>query len=74
MPGILGLITRLPREAAERELLQMVRATCSESFYVTGTWSDESLGLYLGWFALPVNREAGVFHGCRWHAAGPPDL
>jgi len=49
MPGIVGLISRMPRERAERELHQMVEALRHESFYLTGTWVDESLGVYVGW-------------------------
>src|SRR5438034_3978269 len=49
MPGIVGLLTRLPRERAEPELLRMVEALRHESFYETGTWVDESLGVYVGW-------------------------
>ncbi|MBZ5623493.1 MAG: hypothetical protein LAQ69_32935 [Acidobacteriia bacterium] len=49
MPGIVGLITRMPRERAQRELLRMVEALRHESFYRTGTWIDESLGIYVGW-------------------------
>jgi asparagine synthase (glutamine-hydrolysing) len=75
MPGIVGLITRMPREAAERELLQMVEALRHENFYVTGTWLEESLGVYVGWVAregsfsdgMPLRNERGdvvlVFSG-----------
>ena len=49
MPGIVGLITRMPRERAERQLLAMVEALRHESFYETGTWIDESEGIYVGW-------------------------
>jgi asparagine synthase (glutamine-hydrolysing) len=75
MPGIVGLITRMPREEAERELLQMVGVLCHEDFYVTGMWADESLGVYLGWIArkgsfsdgMPLRNERGdvvlVFSG-----------
>ena len=51
MPGIVGLVTAMPRQRAERELLQMVEAMCHESFYVSGTWADEGLGVYVGWVA-----------------------
>lgn len=51
MPGIVGLVTRMPRERAKAELLHMVEALRHESFYVTGTWIDERLGLYVGWVA-----------------------
>ena len=75
MPGIVGLITDMPRDRAERELLRMVEALRHESFYVTGTWIDESQGIYVGWIArrhsfddpMPLRNEAGdvtlVFSG-----------
>jgi asparagine synthase (glutamine-hydrolysing) len=75
MPGIVGLITNLPRERAERELLTMVETLRHERFYVTGTWCDESLGVYVGWAArqgsfsdgMPLASEQGnamlVFSG-----------
>ena len=49
MPGIVGLLTRMPRQRAERELCKMVEALRHETFYETGTWVDESLGVYVGW-------------------------
>jgi hypothetical protein len=36
MPGIVGLITKMPRECAEQQLLRMVAAVRHESFYETG--------------------------------------
>lgn len=67
MPGIVGLITKLPRQWAEPQLLRMVEALRHESFYVTGTWIDESLGVYVGWAArknsfsddMPIRNERG---------------
>ena len=49
MPGLVGIITRMPRQQAEAELLQMVASLRHEISYVSGTWVDESLGLYVGW-------------------------
>jgi asparagine synthase (glutamine-hydrolysing) len=75
MPGMVGLITRRPREQAEQELHRMVERLCHESFYVKGTWVDEALGVYVGWVArkdsfsegMPVKNERGdvvlVFSG-----------
>jgi asparagine synthase (glutamine-hydrolysing) len=75
MPGIVGLISRMPREQVERELRQMVEVMCHESFYVAGTWVDQSLGVYVGWVArkdsfcdrMPQRTERGdvilVFSG-----------
>jgi asparagine synthase (glutamine-hydrolysing) len=51
MPGFVGLITKMPPERAEQEVLRMVKTTRHESFYETGTWSDKSLGVYVGWTA-----------------------
>ena len=51
MPGLVGLITRMPREWAEPQLLRMLETLRHESFYVSGTWMDESLGVYVGWVA-----------------------
>lgn len=52
MPGVVGLITKMPRAMAERELDQMLRAVQHEPFYHHGTWVDEPLGIYVGWTAL----------------------
>lgn len=67
MPGIAGLITRMPKERAERELGDMLDTLRHEPFYITGTWSDESLGVYVGWSAregsfadgMPLSNETG---------------
>ena len=52
MPGIVGLITKKPRHWAEPQLLRMVASIKHESFHRTGTWIDESLGVYAGWTAI----------------------
>jgi asparagine synthase (glutamine-hydrolysing) len=49
MPGIVGFVTKTPRQRAEPQLLGMVEALRHESSYQTGTWIEESLGIYLGW-------------------------
>jgi len=84
MPGIVGLITKEPRERAERQLLRMVEAIRHESSYVVGTWIDESLGVYVGWAArqgsfsdgMPVRNERGdlvlIFSGEEY--SGPDVL
>jgi asparagine synthase (glutamine-hydrolysing) len=53
----------------------MVESLCHESFYVSGTWTDEELGVYVGWVAqrgsfsdqMPLLNERGdvalVFSG-----------
>ena len=53
MPGLVGLVTTLPRERAEAELQRMLATMRHESFYTTGTWIDEASGVYLGWTARP---------------------
>lgn len=67
MPGIVGLQTKLPRAWAEPQLKRMVEVLRHESFYVTGTWVDETLGLYVGWVArkhsfpdgMPLRNDPG---------------
>src|SRR5256712_3384340 len=39
----------MPRGRAQLELLRMVEALRPEPFYETGTWVDESVGVYIGW-------------------------
>jgi asparagine synthase (glutamine-hydrolysing) len=62
MPGIVGLITKMPREQAEQELLRMVASIRHESFYETGTWVDESTGVYVGWAARNASSSDGMRH------------
>jgi asparagine synthase (glutamine-hydrolysing) len=67
LPGIVGLITKLPRAAAEQQLLTMVKCLRHEPFYTCGTWSDPEDGIYVGWVArrgcfgdgMPVRNEDG---------------
>ena len=48
MPGIVGLITRMPRERAERELFGMVDVLRHESFYVTGHhWGAAAVSTFI---------------------------
>jgi asparagine synthase (glutamine-hydrolysing) len=82
MPGIVGLVTKMPRERAERELLSMVAAIRHDSFYTTGTWIHEPFGVYVGWAArensfcdrMPVRNERGevvlVFSGEEFSEPG----
>ncbi len=75
MPGIVALITKMPREQAVERLVRMVETLRHESFYTTGTWIDESCGVYVGWTAqenccsdeMPLRSERGdvalVFSG-----------
>ncbi|HEY2856839.1 MAG TPA: asparagine synthase-related protein [Terracidiphilus sp.] len=66
MPGIVGIITKKPAAQAQKELARMVASMRHEPFYVTGTWTDEGLGVYVGWAlrgdsraALPQRNERG---------------
>jgi asparagine synthase (glutamine-hydrolysing) len=84
MPGIVGIATGLPREWAEPQVRQMLDSLCHESFYVSGTWSDERLGLYVGWVAqrgsfsdrMPLQNEGGdltlIFSGEEFPEPGTP--
>ncbi len=67
MPGIVGLVTSMPRARAEAELLRMLAAVRHEPFYTAGRWTDESAGVYIGWTArdgsvpwtMPLTSAAG---------------
>jgi asparagine synthase (glutamine-hydrolysing) len=50
----------MPREEAERELHQMVEALRHGDFYVSGTWTEESMGLYVGWVARKDSFSDGM--------------
>jgi asparagine synthase (glutamine-hydrolysing) len=51
LPGLVGIITKRPRAVAERELRQMLGSMLHEAFYISGMWSDPTLGVYAGWVA-----------------------
>ena len=82
MPGIVGLITKMPRQVAESKLRSMVETLRHDSLQVTGSWDDENLGLYVGWVAregsfadqMPLRDEKGdlvlVFSGEEFPDAG----
>ena len=67
MPGLFGLISKIPRERAKKQLFGMLETLCHEDFYVSGTWIDDSLGVYAGWVArrgsfaeqMPLRNERG---------------
>jgi asparagine synthase (glutamine-hydrolysing) len=60
MPGIVGIVTKRQRTLVEPELARMVNAIRHERFYETGTWADESLGIYAGWTALKGSFSDGM--------------
>jgi asparagine synthase (glutamine-hydrolysing) len=82
VPGIVGIVTNRPKAEAERELNQMLETLRHETFYVAGTWSDPSMGVYVGWVAregsfaadMPVRNERGdatlVFSGEEYPEPG----
>lgn len=65
MPGIVGIITKRPQATVQDELCQMLSTMRHETFYTSGTWSDASQGMYVGWVArrgsfaanMPVENE-----------------
>lgn len=82
MPGIVGIITKRPQAEAQAELCRMLRTMRHEKFYTSGTWSDPSEGLYVGWVArhgafaaeMPVQNSRGdttlVFSGEEYPEPG----
>ena len=60
MPGIVGLITKRDPSHARAELAAMLNSISYESFYRSGTWNSEQLGVYCGWTALPGSFSDGM--------------
>lgn len=50
----------MPRASAEAQMKIMLREVCHESFYNTGTWVDEALGVYVGWTVLKNSFSDGM--------------
>jgi len=85
LPGLVGIITKRPRAVAEDELRQMLGTMLHESFYISGVWSDPSLGVYAGWVArrgsfaaeMPARNEQGdvtlLFSGEEFSQPGTVD-
>ena len=85
MPGIAGIITKRQKEQATHLLGRMVAAMRHEPFYVSGTWTDANLGVYVGWVELddpvrgpmPQTNESGdkvlVFSGSDFPQPGMAD-
>lgn len=67
MPGLVGIITQMPRGLAEAELRRMLGTMQHEPTYSMGTWADQPMGIYLGWALrqnsfsdhLPIKNENG---------------
>jgi asparagine synthase (glutamine-hydrolysing) len=82
VPGIVGIVTNRPQAEAESELNRMLESLRHESFYTAGTWSDPSLGIYVGWVAregsfaseMPARNERGdatlIFSGEEYPEPG----
>jgi asparagine synthase (glutamine-hydrolysing) len=59
MPGIAGIIRKGSQEESKLALTLMVKCMMHEPFYVSGTYIDEELGLWVGW----ANHQ-GAFADC----------
>lgn len=60
MPGICGIISKMPREINDSDLNQMIECMMHESFYTSGRYIIAQLGVYTGW----VSHE-GSFSDCN---------
>ena len=75
MPGIAGIISKAPEEKNEKDLKLMVDSMLHESFYNSGTYTNDKIGIYAGWVChegsfsdcMPVWNEKKnavlLFHG-----------
>ncbi len=53
MPGIVAIFTKMPAELAGDQLTRMIGTLRHERFYTSGSWSDKTSGVYVGWVARP---------------------
>src|SRR5438034_10899449 len=60
MPGIVGLISKMPHQWAELQLQKMLGAVRHDQRYSTGTWADDRAGVYVGWTALAGSFADGM--------------
>src|SRR5262245_42469243 len=51
MPGIVGLIGRMPPQESQCIVNTMLRTLLHEKSYQDGTFADSVLGVYVGWVA-----------------------
>lgn len=65
MPGLVGVISRKPAGPIRAELETMLNSMQHEGFYRSGSWCDESVGVYVGWLARgdEIPAEGPVRHG-----------
>lgn len=49
MPGIVGIIKKVPYEKGTNDLELMVKCMMHEKFYTSGTYFIEQMGILLGW-------------------------
>jgi len=67
MPGLVGIISRKLPESCKSQLRSMLCAMEYESFYSSGNYFSDSMGVYLGWTShestsksnLPILNEKG---------------
>jgi asparagine synthase (glutamine-hydrolysing) len=59
MPGITGIISQRPSEQYDALVKSMVKCLMHEPFYVSGTYTNEKLGLWGGWAC-----HEGAFDDC----------
>lgn len=53
MPGIAGIIGRGSHGEHEKDLRAMIACMKHESFYKSGVYVNEELGVYAGWTSHP---------------------
>jgi len=59
MPGITGIVSMYDEEENEKDLFAMVASMAHEPFYVSGTYVNKTMGVYIGWVSL-----RGSFSDC----------
>lgn len=85
MPGLVAIISKMPRQRAAAQLTEMLNALYHAPFHTAGAWSDPEAGVYVGWVSrkgefseqMPLRNESGdatlVFSGEDFAAPGTID-
>src|ERR1051325_9771048 len=60
MPGIVGILSKIPDRETPARLQRMLQSMLHEQFYSSGCYSNENLGIAVGWTSHPKSFTTGL--------------
>jgi asparagine synthase (glutamine-hydrolysing) len=60
MPGIVGILSKIPDRETPARLQRMLQSMLHEQFYSSGCYSNEDLGIAVGWTSHPKSFTTGL--------------